>query len=60
MTRYIFSNTNELTDSNNILFVQSASDLVRESNGLEPLVAIIKEKNYRENKPLIAAATGKI
>lgn len=40
--------------------LQTASDLVRESNGLDPLVAIVKEKNYRENKPLISAATGKL
>lgn len=34
--------------------------MVRESKGLEPLVAIAKEKNIRENKPLLAAATGAI
>lgn len=41
-------------------YFQKASDMVRESKGLEPLVAIAKEKNVRENKPLLAAATGAI
>lgn len=34
--------------------------MVREAKGLEPLVAIAKEKNVRDNKPLLAAATGAI
>ena len=34
--------------------------MVREANGLEPLVAIAKEKSARDNKPLLAAATGAI
>lgn len=34
--------------------------MVREANGLEPLVAITKDKAIRENKPLLAAATGAI
>lgn len=34
------------------------SDMVRESHGLEQLVAIVKDKNMRENKSLLAAATG--
>lgn len=33
---------------------------MREAHGLDPLVAIIKDKNVRENKPLLAAATGAI
>lgn len=40
--------------------VQTSSELVREAHGLEPLVVIIKDKNVRENKPLLAAATGAI
>lgn len=34
------------------------SDSVREAHGLEQLMAIVKDKNMRENKPLLAAATG--
>lgn len=34
--------------------------MVREAHGLDPLVAIIKDKNNRENKLLLAAATGAI
>lgn len=37
-----------------------ASEMVRESHGLEQLVAIIKDKSMRENKKLLAAATGAI
>lgn len=33
---------------------------MREAHGLEPLVTIIKDKNMRENKILMAAATGAI
>lgn len=36
------------------------SDMVREAHGLEQLVAIAKDKNIRENKPLLAATTGAI
>lgn len=39
---------------------KKASELVREAHGLEPLVAIIKDKNVRDNKTLMAAATGAI
>lgn len=35
-------------------------DLVREAGGLEPLVMIIKDKSIRDNKPLLAGATGAI
>lgn len=38
----------------------TARDMVRESGGLDPLVVIIKDKGARENKPLLAAATGAI
>ncbi|ALC38816.1 CG5155 [Drosophila busckii] len=41
-------------------FDGTTRDLVREANGLEPLVSIIKDKNNRENKPLIRGATGAI
>lgn len=34
--------------------------MVREAHGLEQLIAIIKDKNFRENKQLLAAATGAI
>lgn len=34
--------------------------MVREARGIEPLVAIAKEKSLRDNKPLLAAATGAI
>ena len=37
-----------------------ARDIVRESGGLESLVAIAKDKTIRENKALLAAATGAI
>lgn len=37
-----------------------ARDIVREAGGLESLVAIIKDKSVRENKALLAAATGAI
>lgn len=37
-----------------------ARDIVREAGGLESLVAIIKDKSIRENKALLAAATGAI
>lgn len=40
--------------------MQKASELVREAHGLEPLVAIIKDKNVRDKKTLMAAATGAI
>lgn len=33
---------------------------MRESGGLDPLVLIVKDKAVRENKPLLAAATGAI
>lgn len=33
---------------------------MREAHGLEPLVAIVKDKNIRDNKPLLAAATGAV
>ena len=42
------------------LLFQTASDMVREAHGLEPLVAIAKDKNIRDNKSLLAAATGAI
>lgn len=32
--------------------------MVREAHGLEQLMAIVKDKSMRENKPLLAAATG--
>lgn len=32
--------------------------MVREAHGLEQLMSIVKDKNIRENKPLLAAATG--
>lgn len=32
--------------------------MVREAHGLEQLMGIVKDKNMRENKPLLAAATG--
>lgn len=32
--------------------------MVREAHGLEQLMSIVKDKNMRENKPLLAAATG--
>lgn len=32
--------------------------MVREAHGLEQLMAIVKDKNMRENKALLAAATG--
>lgn len=38
----------------------TARDMVREAGGLDPLVVIIKDKVARENKPLLAAATGAI
>lgn len=34
--------------------------MVREAHGLEQLMSIVKDKNMRENKPLLAAATGAI
>ena len=37
-----------------------ARDIVREAGGLESLVGIIKDKSIRENKALLAAATGAI
>ncbi|EDS32882.1 armadillo repeat-containing protein 4 [Culex quinquefasciatus] len=37
---------------------KTASDMVRDSGGLEPLVGIAKDKTVRDNKPLLAAATG--
>lgn len=39
---------------------KQASDMVREAHGLEQLVAIAKDKNTREDKALLAAATGAI
>ncbi|KAH8411892.1 hypothetical protein KR222_001286 [Zaprionus bogoriensis] len=41
-------------------FDATTRDLVREAGGLEPLVAIIKDKTIRENKPLLRGATGAI
>lgn len=41
-------------------FDQVTRDLVREAGGLEPLVAIIKDKTVRDNKPLLIGATGAI
>ncbi|KAM7353695.1 armadillo repeat-containing protein gudu [Cochliomyia hominivorax] len=41
-------------------FDQVTRDLVREAGGLEPLVAIIKDKTIRDNKPLLIGATGAI
>lgn len=32
--------------------------MVREAGGLDPLVQIAKDKTIRDNKPLLAAATG--
>lgn len=37
-----------------------ASEMVRQSHGLEQLVTIIKDKNIRDDKPLLAATTGAI
>lgn len=37
-----------------------ASEMVRECHGLEQLVAIVKDKAIREDKPLLAATTGAI
>lgn len=34
--------------------------MIREAHGLEPLVAIIKDKSVRDNKQLLAAVTGAI
>lgn len=34
--------------------------MVREAGGLEQLMAIVKDKSIRENKALLAAATGAI
>lgn len=34
--------------------------MVREAHGLEQLMAIVKDKSIRENKALLAAATGAI
>lgn len=45
--------------TNKFLF-QIARDIVRETGGLESLVAIIKDKSIRENKQLLAAATGAV
>uniref|UniRef100_A0AAG5D8C6 Armadillo repeat-containing domain-containing protein n=1 Tax=Anopheles atroparvus TaxID=41427 RepID=A0AAG5D8C6_ANOAO len=39
---------------------KTASDMVRESGGLEPLVGIARDKTVRDNKQLLAAATGAI
>ena len=39
---------------------KTASDMVRESGGLEPLVGIARDKTVRDNKSLLAAATGAI
>lgn len=36
------------------------SNMVREAHGLEQLLAIVKDKNVRDNKRLLAAATGAI
>ncbi|XP_005180225.2 armadillo repeat-containing protein gudu [Musca domestica] len=41
-------------------FDQATRDLVKEAGGLEPLVAIVKDKTIRENKPLLIGATGAI
>ncbi|XP_067625312.1 armadillo repeat-containing protein gudu [Eurosta solidaginis] len=41
-------------------FDQTTRDLVRSAHGLEPLVAIIKDKNVRENKKLLIGAAGAI
>lgn len=38
--------------------LQTARDLVREAGGLDPLVQIAKDRSIRDNKPLLAAATG--
>lgn len=40
--------------------MQNASNLVRKAQGLELLVGIVKEKSNRDNKSLLAAATGAI
>lgn len=37
---------------------KDVNDMVREAHGLEQLLAIMKDKNIRENKELLAAATG--
>lgn len=37
---------------------KDVNDMVREAHGLEQLLAIVKDKNIRENKELLAAATG--
>lgn len=39
---------------------KTASEMVRESHGLEQLVTIIKDKNIRDDKLLLAATTGAI
>ncbi|XP_054744710.1 armadillo repeat-containing protein gudu [Anastrepha obliqua] len=41
-------------------FDQTTRDLVRSAGGLEPLVAIIKDKNVRDNKKLMIGAAGAI
>ncbi|KAL9924155.1 armadillo repeat-containing protein gudu isoform 1-T1 [Glossina fuscipes fuscipes] len=41
-------------------FDKTTRDLVREAGGLEPLVAIVKDRNVRDNKPLLIGATGAI
>lgn len=39
---------------------KEVSDMVREAHGLEQLLAIVRDKNVRDNKQLLAAATGAI
>lgn len=34
--------------------------MIREAHGLEQLMSIVKDKNMRESKSLLAAATGAI
>lgn len=43
-----------------VIILQTVSDMVREAHGLEQLMAIVKDKTIRENKALLAAATGAI
>lgn len=38
----------------------TARDQIREAEGLQPLVNVIKDKTIRENKPLLRGATGAI
>lgn len=65
IVRHLRSNNVELKQQcSSVIFKcatdKVASDMVRESDGLKPLVDIIKNPAMIENKPLIAAASGAI